>query len=74
MADQSSVKHGIPCPECKFTIPTTIEILLSHNPITCPMCGLVLHIDAEKSAESLNAISKLHQNTQEVENIRKQWS
>jgi transcription elongation factor Elf1 len=74
MADQTSAVHGIPCPECSFTIPTTIEILLSRASITCPMCGLVLHVDADKSAESLTMLSKLHQSAQEVESVRSKWS
>lgn len=73
MTGQSMHKHGVPCPECSFVIPTTMEMLLSGAPIVCPMCGLNLHVDREKSAESLKLVSQLYEATQQVEKTRSQW-
>ena len=74
MTGQSTHQHGVPCPECSFTIPTTMPMLLSREQIVCPMCGLALHVDAEKSAESLKLVRQLHEATQQVEKTRSQWS
>ena len=73
MNGQSMQKHGVPCPECSFVIPTTMEMLLSGDPIVCPMCGLNLHVDREKSADSLKLVRNLYEATQQVEATRKQW-
>lgn len=73
MTGHSTHQHGIPCPECNFVIPTTMPMLLSREPIVCPMCGLALHVDAEKSAESLKLVRQLHEATQQVEETRTQW-
>lgn len=75
MTEQStSHKHGIPCPECSFVIPTTMPMLLSGEPIVCPMCQLVLHVDREKSADSLNLVRQLYEATQQVKEAREKWS
>jgi len=74
MTGQSTHQHGVPCPECNFVIPTTIPMLLSGEPIVCPMCGLALHVDAEKSAQSLQLVRNLHEATQQVDKTKKQWS
>jgi uncharacterized paraquat-inducible protein A len=73
MTEQSTNQNGVPCPECNFTIPTTMPMLLSGEPIVCPMCGLALHIDREKSADSLKLICNLYEATQQVETAQKQW-
>ncbi|NET76244.1 hypothetical protein [Okeania sp. SIO1F9] len=73
MPRQSTHQHGIPCPECSFFIPTTMPMLLSGEPIVCPMCGLALHVDAEKSADSLKLVNQLHEATQKVEQTRRQF-
>jgi len=73
MTGQATQQHGVPCPECNFVIPTTLPMLLSAAPIVCPMCGLALHLDAEKSAASLQLVRQLHEATQQVEATRKQW-
>ena len=68
-----STQQGIPCPECSFVIPTTMPMLLSGEPIVCPMCGLNLHVDREKSADSLNLVRQLYEATQQVKETRKRW-
>ncbi|RZM77262.1 hypothetical protein [Leptolyngbya iicbica] len=73
MTNQATNQQGVPCPECDFSIPTTLPILLSGEPIVCPMCGLALHVDTEKSADSLKLIRNLHEATQQVEETKKQW-
>lgn len=73
MQGQQAPQTGIPCPECEFVIPTTMEMLLLGEPIVCPMCGLALHVDREKSAESLKLVQQLHDATQKLEETRKQW-
>jgi len=50
-----------------------MPMLLSGNPIVCPMCGLALHLDAKKSAESLKLVRQLHEATQQVEKTRTEW-
>jgi len=50
-----------------------MPMLLSGEPIVCPMCGLALHVDREKSAESLNLIRNLYEATKEVEETKQQW-
>ena len=72
-ASPSTARSGVPCPECSFVIPTTFEMLLSGEPIVCPMCGLALQVDRETSAESLKLISNLHEATQQVEETKNQW-
>lgn len=73
MTGQSTHQHGVPCPECSFVIPTTMPMLLSGEPIVCPMCGLNLHVDREKSAESLKLVGQLNEATQQVEETRRRW-
>lgn len=73
MTEQPTNQNGVPCPECNFTIPTTMPMLLSGEPIVCPMCGLALQVDRETSAESLKLISNLHEATQQVEETKNQW-
>ncbi len=73
MTGQSTHQHGVPCPECSFVIPTTMPMLLSGEPIVCPMCGLNLHVDRDKSAESLKLVRQLYEATQQVEETRRQW-
>jgi DNA-directed RNA polymerase subunit RPC12/RpoP len=72
-ASPSTSRPGVPCPECSFVIPTTFEMLLSGEPIVCPMCGLALQVDRETSAGSLELISNLHEATQQVEETKQQW-
>jgi hypothetical protein len=76
-ASPSTSRPGVPCPntdpKCSFVIPTTFEMLLSGEPIVCPMCGLALQVDRETSAESLKLISNLHEATQQVEKTKSQW-
>jgi uncharacterized paraquat-inducible protein A len=71
---QSTPQNGVPCPECSFVIPTTMPMLLAGTPIVCPMCALVLHVDREKSADSLKLIQQLYETTQKVEETRTQWT
>ena len=73
MIGSSNAQRGVPCPQCTFVIPITMEMLLSGDPIVCPMCALTLHIDVEKSANSLKLIRQLHEATQKVEETRKKW-
>ena len=73
MSKGSTAQNGVPCPECSFVIPTTMPMLLSGEPIVCPMCGLALHVDAQKSANSLKLIRELHEATQKVEETREKW-
>lgn len=74
MSKQATPRQGVPCPECSFVIPTTLPMLLSGEPIVCPLCGLALHINTEKSAGSLNLIRQVYAATQQVEATRQQWT
>ena len=69
MIGSSTAQRGIPCPECNFVIPTTMPMLLSGEPIVCPMCALTLHIDVEKSASSLKLIRQLQAEEREREGL-----
>lgn len=73
MIGRSNAQRGVPCPECNFVIPITMPMLLSGDPIVCPMCALTLHIDEEKSARSLNIIRQLYEATQMVADTREGW-
>lgn len=54
---QSSTVPGMPCPNCETSIVIDPMVLLSGTPITCAACGLELHVNMEKSAETLSALS-----------------
>lgn len=48
---------GMPCPDCNTPIVIDPMTLLAAVPIECPACGLELHVNTEKSADTLKALS-----------------
>lgn len=54
-----SRQPGLTCPECATRIQVSISMLLSHQPVVCPACGLVLELDVHQSEGALNALRKL---------------
>jgi len=48
---------GMPCPACSTPIVIDPMVLLAAVPIECPACGLELRVNAEKSADTLKALS-----------------
>jgi DNA-directed RNA polymerase subunit RPC12/RpoP len=57
-----SAQPGIQCPRCQHRIEVSIPVLLSGMPIYCQNCSLELTINREKSADSIDAMNKLHNN------------
>ena len=56
---QKSTSPGFPCPRCGAQIRVDVATLLGHQPIRCSNCRLELQIDAEQSADGLQALRKL---------------
>ena len=63
-------QQGLNCPECGTKIPIKIHSLLSAEPIECPGCKLVLHIDQEQSQGSLDELRKLNDALEKAEKIQ----
>jgi len=55
---------GLNCPKCTFKISVSIEQLLSHSPLVCPACGLVLQLDSSKSKPAIDALSTYNKKLQ----------
>jgi hypothetical protein len=51
---------GIPCPDCGARLVISMQQLLGTGSMACS-CGLVLHVDAERSRETLQDLRKLQQ-------------
>jgi hypothetical protein len=49
---------GIPCPDCGARLVASIEQLLGAGRLACS-CGLVLHVDTERSRETLHDLGEL---------------
>ena len=58
---------GMPCPECQIPIIVDTAALLAAQPISCAGCGLVLQVDREKSADTLQALSRYMQRMGELQ-------
>lgn len=56
---QTQRMPGLQCPRCNSFIPTSIHELLSSNHLKCPICGLQLDIDRQKSDKALKALAKV---------------
>lgn len=54
----NSEEKGINCPKCGQLIPLTIPLLLSGEPIVCPFCQQMLHVDKESSKDGLRLMSE----------------
>jgi len=52
-------KPGIDCPECGTRILTSIDMILSREPISCVKCGLTLKVQQEESKPALESLQKL---------------
>ena len=50
---------GIQCPSCRQFIPISIEQILYNKSLRCPVCGLILNIDKNKSDKALKILSKV---------------
>lgn len=59
----------IPCPECQYPLPVTIETLLNQEPISCPNteCEVVLNLNTNNSYSALNEIKRLDTAMQKFE-------
>lgn len=52
-------KPGIDCPQCGTRILTSIDMILSREPIACVKCGLRLNVEQEESKPALESLKKL---------------
>jgi len=62
--------RGIPCPICGQLIPISIQQLLSGGNLRCPICGLNLSVDKNKSDKALKMLAKVDEAQRRVESRR----
>lgn len=65
MQTESQQKTGLKCPVCGAFISTTISQLITAEALSCPFCGLKLDIDREASRNAIQALTKI-QNAQQL--------
>lgn len=59
---------GLPCPECNTPIVVDPMVLLSTKSIECASCGLVLTVNVEQSASTLQALGSYMSQFSQVRN------
>ena len=62
---------GLPCPQCGHLIKFTIQGLLYDAQFICPICGLSLTINRERSKETLGHVENLHIAMENLEKAKK---
>ena len=70
MSDPS--RTGLPCPECGYVIPMTMELLLTQETFYCTSCGLELTLNRQQSQETLDALARLDEQLAEAERLKRQ--
>ena len=60
-------KAGVKCPQCGTFIETSIFELLTSSTLSCPSCHLRLSIDRMKSKPAFDALRKVQQAQQNLE-------
>lgn len=60
-------KAGVKCPQCGTFIETSIFELLTSSTLLCPSCHLRLSIDRMKSKPAFDALRKVQQAQQNLE-------
>lgn len=60
-------KAGMKCPECGIFIETSIFELLTSQALQCPSCHLRLTIDRLKSRQAFDALRKVQNAQQNLE-------
>lgn len=60
-------KAGMKCPQCGTFINTSIFELLTSNALVCPSCHLRLSIDRMKSKPAFDALRKVQNAQQNLE-------
>lgn len=65
----SANEHGLSCPKCAHKIPISMEILLGGQ-VICPKCLLVLKVDKQQSAETLQALQQLKKGFDKANEMR----
>lgn len=60
-------KAGMKCPQCGAFIETSIFELLTTNALVCPSCHLRLSIDRMKSKPAFDALRKVQNAKQNLE-------
>lgn len=59
---------GIPCPDCKTLIQTTMAELLGERDIyVCPCCGCTLTLMRQASAPALNELTPVYERQKDLE-------
>lgn len=61
-------KAGLKCPQCGTFIETSIFQLLTTNALICPSCHLRLNIDKIKSRPAFEALRKVKNAQEQLEN------
>ena len=56
---------GMPCPQCGMRLVVSMEQILGSGEIRCG-CGLVLQVDAARSAETLRGLRELQRRLAEI--------
>ena len=52
---------GLPCPQCGYKIPCTIQDIRSSDFIECPNCHLQIPIDRSRSNSAIDALRKVQE-------------
>ena len=47
------------CPNCREAIPVSLPELVASGSLHCPACGLDLHLDRRRSAQSVQMLTEL---------------
>lgn len=59
---------GFKCPDCGGKINITIYEIIKGDDVVCPHCGLVLPIDKTKSNNAIDALRKVREAQENVNN------
>ena len=70
-AHQTDREPGLNCPRCGTFIPTTIMQLLTTRSFRCSRCLLELRLDAFASRDALQALRKVQEAKEKVDNASK---
>lgn len=62
--------YGMHCPICRGFMPVSIHDLIYKNGIECPHCGLQLTINKMQSKRALDALKKIEQACDRVDETR----
>ena len=55
---QFPVPPGFPCPRCHTKIRVTLDELMLRSHVSCVGCGLELHVDRQRSQDTLEGAAR----------------